>query len=450
MDKLNKVKLNHKGDEVFLDIPNMPDNELPSCTIVTPTYNRSLIFDIAIRNYKNYNYPRHKLFWIILDDSNDEESAKLKEKIDESFKNDNSVTYVRSHDKLTIGKKRNMLAEMVNTDIICHQDDDDYYYPDSVRIRAITLLYFKLPVCGCIEYNCYNLVDDTEFLARGTPDKMNVGEASLCYSKNFWRTNNFNDSDTHEEAIYFLQNVNKTENKNNNESKINSLYIDIPCEWILLSITHSQNTSGRKNIQDKIKVSFLDLLPVNDYNFIKNLKYTLLVNDPNNKRLLGITTKMQEHLKKNDYAKINKIVDSLKPKERKNFIIRDFLHNVPSKTNFSEKDFLILCFPGQYNKKIKFEEELELINFIKENKNKYRFTIFTDCETGENFEGITTSPYWKFRAANKYNYCIIYDEPSHFKIPMNINPDNVYYFNKTDFDVLDIKGVKSIKDFGDF
>ena len=282
---------------------------------------------------------------------------------------------------------------------------------------------------------------------------MNVGEASWCYSKNFWRTNNFDDLDTHEEAICFLKNVNNNNNNNNNSKSENenesnnSLYIDIPCEWILLSITHKKNTSSRRNIQDKINVSFLDLLPVNDYNFIKNLKYTLLVNDPYNKRLLSIATEMQEHLKKNDYSKINRLVDSLKPKDRKNFIIREFLHNVPSKTNFSEKDFLILCFPGQYNKKLKFEEEFELINFIKINKNKYRFTIFTDCETGKNFDGITTSPYWKFRAANKYNYCIVYDEPSHFKIPMNVNPDNVYYYNKTDFDVLDIKGVKSIKDF---
>ena len=85
-----------------------------------------------------------------------------------------------------------------------------------------------------------------------------------------------------------------------------------------------------------------------------------------------------------------------------------------------------------------------------ENKNKYRFTIYTDCETGKNFDGITISPYWKWRAANKYNYCIIYDEPSHFKIPLNVNPENVYYYSKTEFNVLDIKGVKTISDFSDF
>ena len=444
--KLNKVELIEQGEESYLSIPNYDDDKLPSCTIITPTYNRSLIFDIAVRNYKRYNYPRHKLYWLILDDSNIDEYNKLKLLIDTEFKNDNSVQLIHVDEKMKIGKKRNMLADLVKTEIICHQDDDDFYYPDSVRIRVITLLHYKLPVCGCIEYNCYNIIDDSQFIARGSPDKMNIGEATLCYSKNFWRNNKYNDDDTHEESIYFLKNV----NGNSNSSSNNSLYIDIPCLWIHLGITHGKNVSGRNHFNSLLNYSFIELLPIDDYNFIKNLKLKLMMNDPQNKRLLNIAKSMQEYLGKQDYTKINKLVDTLKPKERKNCIIKDFLHNVPSKTNFSDKDFLILCFPGKYCKNLKFEEENELIEFIKNNKNKYRFTIYTDCESGKNFDGITISPFWKWRSANRYNYCLVYGDPSHFKNPMNINKDNVYFYNKYDFNVNQINGVKEIKNFQNF
>lgn len=446
--ELRKVNIiqDDKNQNSYIDLPNITDNLLPMCTIVTPTYNRSLLFDIAIRNYKNFNYPRYKLFWIILDDSDEKESKKYQELINNEFKNDNSVKYVYEKEKLTIGAKRNKLADMCQTDIICHMDDDDYYYPDSIRIRAITLLYHKVPVCGCIEYNCYNLVDDSQFLARGNTEKMNVGEAALCYSKNFWIQNKYNNNDTHEEAIYFLRNINR---KDSNGNTI-SLYVDIPCMWILISIVHGKNVSGRRNIAPVLNYSFLELLPLEDYNFIKKMKHKLMMNDPENIKAYEIVKKMQNNLNNNELNKINKIVDSLKPKIRKNILIREFLNNVPSKYINNDNDFLILCFPGQYYKKLNFEEQYDLIDFIQNYKNKYRFTIYTDCESGKTFNGISISPYWKWRSANKYNYCLVYEEPSHFKIPMNIPKDNVYFYNKQNFEIPEIKDIKTIQDFKDF
>ena len=84
-----KVELTTKEDGTYLNIPLIPDNALPSVTVVTPTYNRQDNFEIAIRNYKNYNYPRHKLFWIILDDSPND---SLKNQLPD----DKSITYIYS------------------------------------------------------------------------------------------------------------------------------------------------------------------------------------------------------------------------------------------------------------------------------------------------------------------------------------------------------------------
>ena len=406
-----EVELVNNNDGSYLNLPSIQDNLLPTVTIVTPTYNRHNNFEIAIRNYKNFNYPREKLFWIILDDSPND---SLKEQIPA----DSSIRYIYNSKKEPIGAKRNRLASECKTQVICHMDDDDYYYPDSVKIRVVAMIIHKKPVSGCIEYNCYNLVNDTQFKARGTEELLNVGEASLCYLKDYWNQYKFLDTDTHEESVYFLQ-----KNLNN--------YVNIPCFWILLSITHKNNVSGRRAIAPVLTYSFLDFLPVSDFEFIKTLKMKLMKNDPDNFEALKVIKNLTDSKNK------EKIIDKLSIKLRKNIFIREYLNKVPTKTNYNELDYLILCFTGQYLSELEFEKETELIEFIKKNKNNYRFTIYTNCDKGYTFEGITLSPYWKWRTGNKYQNCLVYADPSHLKL--GINAINVKFYNKYSFEVPEMQ-----------
>ena len=413
---MQKVEITNNEQGSFLDLPVIEEHMLPSVTVVTPTYNRHDNFEIAIRNYNNFNYPRDRLYWIILDDSPDD---SLKSQLPE----DKTIRYIHSSVKETIGAKRNRLADECQTQIICHMDDDDYYYSDSIQIRVSAMIKHKKAVAGCIEYNCYNIVNDTQFIASGKEEIMNVGEASLCYLKDYWKQYKFNDTDNHEEAVYFLR------GKYNN-------YVDVPCFWILLSITHNHNVSGRKAIAPILAYSFLDTLPVSDFEYIKSLKIKLMLKDPNNKIAM-------EHL--NKIKKSNnpeKIIDSLSLKIRKNIFIREYLNTLPSKSTCSEIDYLIVCFPGQYMQELDFEKETELINFVLENKNKYRFTIYTNCDKGYSFQGITLSPYWKWRTCNKYNNCLVYSDPSHLKL--GIKCENITFYNKYEFDVPEMSRANSI------
>lgn len=414
---MNKVELTHTKDGSFLNLPSIPDELLPTVTVVTPTYNRQDLFEIAVRNYNNFNYPREKLSWIILDDSNNDSLKNI-------IPNNNSIKYIYSNTKEKIGKKRNRLARECKSQVICHMDDDDYYYPDSVKIRVITLIANKKGVCGCIEYNCYNLVDDTQFIARGNNNDYNIGEAALCYLKDYWTSNKFNDSDTHEEAIHFLK-----DGKDD--------YIDLPCMWILLSISHGKNASGRKNIQPVTAVSFLELLPVSDFEYIKSLKMKLMLKDPDNNYCHNL-------IKKIDNSKCpEKVIDSITLKHRKNIIIREYLNTKPSKPVCSDLDYLIICFPGQYVRELNFEKQTKLLDFIKSNKNNYRFTIYTYCDKGYSFNGITLSPYWKWRTCNKYAKCLIWNEPSHLKL--GINADEIYFNNEYNFTLPGLENVKKFK-----
>ena len=108
-----KVGITNNEEGSFLNLPSITDDVLPTVTVVTPTYNRHDYFEIAIRNYKNFNYPKNKLFWIILDDSPDD---SLKSQIPD----DKSIRYIHNLKKECIGAKRNRLASECKTDIICH------------------------------------------------------------------------------------------------------------------------------------------------------------------------------------------------------------------------------------------------------------------------------------------------------------------------------------------
>lgn len=411
-----RVEVTNNEQGTFLNLPSIPDNILPTVTVVTPTYNRHENFEIAVRNYNNFNYPRDKLFWIILDDSPDD---SLKEQLPD----DKSIRYIHNSKRECIGAKRNRLASECNTKVICHMDDDDYYYSDSIKIRVMAMLAYKRPVSGCIEYNCYNIVDDTQFIARGNEELMNIGEASLCYLKDYWNEFKFLDSDTHEESVHFFQ------------KKISN-YVDVPCLWILLSITHHNNVSSRRAVAPVLAYSFLDALPVADFEYIKSLKLKLMEKDPVNAEAMTIVKKAQKS------SNPEKIIDSLSIKLRKNIFIREYLNNNPTKTTFNKLDYLIICFPGQYIRELEFEKETELIQYIKNNKNKYRFTIYTDCEKGYSFEGITLSPYWKWRTGNKYYNCLVYMDPSHLKMPMSVN--NITFYNKYKFDVPEMNRASKI------
>jgi len=414
-----KVQLTTNENGAFLNLPMIEDHLLPTVTVVTPTCNRHDNFEIAIRNYKSFNYPRNKLCWIILDDSSDD---SLKNQIPD----DKSIRYIYNSVKETIGQKRNRLASESKTQVICHMDDDDYYYPDSIKIRVVAMIANKKPVSGCIEYNCYNIVDDTQFIARGKEELLNVGEASLCYLKDYWNQSKYNDLDTHEESIYFLK-----KNLNN--------YVDIPCFWILLSITHKNNVSGRKAIAPVLALSFLETLPVADFEFIKSLKLKLMEKDPENAKAIKTLKEIKQS--KNPI----RLIDSLPLNVRKNIFIREYLNGIPTKISCNEVDYLILCFPGQYMTELEFEKETELVTFVSENKNKYRFTIYTNCEKGYTFNGITLSPYWKWRTSNKYHNCLVYADPSHLKL--GINAKNISFYNKHQFEVPEMKVATIIDKF---
>lgn len=112
----------------------------PFVSICTPTFNRRPFIPIIIKCLENQTYPRDKMEWIIIDDGTD--------KIEDLVSHLPYVKYFKYDEKMTLGKKRNVLNEKAGGDIIVYMDDDDYYPPERVKHAVDTLRNSKALCAG--------------------------------------------------------------------------------------------------------------------------------------------------------------------------------------------------------------------------------------------------------------------------------------------------------------
>ena len=105
---------------------NIYDKDHPFVSICTPTFNRRPFIKNMIACFKNQDYPKNRMEWIIVDDGTD----KIKDLIEAA--NIPQIRYFQLDQKLPLGAKRNYMHKHVNGAIIVYMDDDDYYPPERV------------------------------------------------------------------------------------------------------------------------------------------------------------------------------------------------------------------------------------------------------------------------------------------------------------------------------
>ncbi len=89
-------------------------------SVITPTFGRPHHLRYLVRFFQAQTYPEKEL--LILDDS--PEASEEMQLIAESSP---EISYIHHPERLSIGKKRNMLIEKAQGEIIVQFDDDDYY-----------------------------------------------------------------------------------------------------------------------------------------------------------------------------------------------------------------------------------------------------------------------------------------------------------------------------------
>lgn len=256
------MKPEHKkiNDEYVLKLPNIDDNDLPCVSIITPTYERRKLIYMAIRNFNEFIYPKDKLEWIILDDS--------KESMEDIIPKDKRIHYIHiPNQRYSIAKKRNMGADFSNYEYIMHMDDDDYYPPESILARVKTLIKYKEKGIECVGSSVigiYNIMNKNSDSA--SDGDTSLSEASMGYTKNFWKERPFNEEETTGEYRGFIF---------GRFEKI----MDIPYAFILIAFTHKTNfTDMRKlnknnliNKETGKQISFYDTFDIELKLFIDDI-----------------------------------------------------------------------------------------------------------------------------------------------------------------------------------
>jgi len=233
------------------EMKKVDDADLPMVSIITPTHNRKNFVKLMIYNFFSQNYPADKLEWIIVDDS--------AESIVELLPNDSRIKYYHfgceekkallsqiggsgGVEKLPIGMKRNIGANLAaDGSIIVHMDDDDYYPPNSVRIRVMALLSSGKECVSCsaiANFNIKRMISMINVPPYDMSYEKRVSEACLCYTKGFWERQKYNNRAICSEAEGFI-------------GGRTGEVVDTDWQGIIISLRHSGNMTNRNELTEE-------------------------------------------------------------------------------------------------------------------------------------------------------------------------------------------------------
>lgn len=222
----------------------MPD-DCPPITIVTLLYNRRKFFDLACHNIMLSDYPKEKIEWIIVEDSDDPNEDASDRVIQVGLKSAPlQLAYVPLKKKTPIGEKRNLGIERAKHDIILFMDDDDHYPETSLRRRVAWLTKHPMkPKCvGCTTIAAYDLLRGVSAV-NSPPLNLSLGkrisEATLAFYRSWWVEKKFS-ADELSEGDAFLQGRERD-------------VLELPPQQIIVAFSHKKNTSGRRIPADDAK-----------------------------------------------------------------------------------------------------------------------------------------------------------------------------------------------------
>ena len=105
----------------------------PIVSVCTPTFNRRPFIENMFNCFRNQDYPKDRIEWIIVDDGTD----KIRDLVEAS--NIPQIRYFDIDEKMSLGAKRNFVHDQARGSIFVYMDDDDYYPPERIS-HAVDVL----------------------------------------------------------------------------------------------------------------------------------------------------------------------------------------------------------------------------------------------------------------------------------------------------------------------
>lgn len=257
--------------------PLLNVEDCPPISIITPTFNRKNLLDIAFHNLMATDYPANKIEWVVIEDADKSEDMASDKIINFQVNYKKiSVKYIPIQGRMTIGEKRNHGIEHASHDIILFMDDDDHYPPTSFRRRVAWLLKGRrgdrvgCNVSACTTIALYDLtrgVSAVNVPPWRLPLSQRISEATLTFHKSFWEERKF-------------PHVNMAEGEEWLKGREDQ-FMEIAPQQIIVAFTHSGNASSRRVAPPDAQVSCFWGFPKEYLIFIHKLAGVEIVEDKN-------------------------------------------------------------------------------------------------------------------------------------------------------------------------
>jgi hypothetical protein len=223
--------------------PILAVEDCPPISIVTPTYHRKKLIEIAFHNLLSTDYPQNKIEWIVIED-NEKKSQWAGESIINFQIQVPSIRmkYIPIEGHMTIGEKRNLAIEQASHDIILFMDDDDHYPSTSFRRRVAWLTKgtkrgqtggAKIACCTTLAlYDLKTGISAVNVPPYDIPFSQRISEATLTFYKSAWEERKF-------------PQVSIAEGESWIEGREDQV-IEIPPQQIIVAFSHGANQSSRR------------------------------------------------------------------------------------------------------------------------------------------------------------------------------------------------------------
>jgi glycosyltransferase involved in cell wall biosynthesis len=169
----------------------------PFVSVCTPTFNRRPFIPIMIKCFEHQTYPKDKIEWIIVDDGTD--------KIEDLVSHIPQVKYIKLDNKITLGKKRNILNDNAKGDIIIYMDDDDYYPPERISHAVETLKNNPKALCAGSSAMFIHFKHINKMLQFGPYGPNHATAATFAFRKDFLKQSRFDEDSSVAEEKKFLK-----------------------------------------------------------------------------------------------------------------------------------------------------------------------------------------------------------------------------------------------------
>ena len=221
--------------------PILLPEDCPLISIITPTYNREKLIEIAFHNLLATDYPHDKIEWIVVEDNESKENMYSEKIISFQLQVPNiKLKYIPIEGRMSVGEKRNIGVENASNDIILFMDDDDHYPFTSFRRRVAWLLKGKKgeynnTIACCTTIALYDLKYGTSAVnvpPFDIPFGQRISEATLTFKKSAWLEKKFLDVSVGEGESWITC----------REDQV----LEMPPQQIIVAFTHGENQSSRK------------------------------------------------------------------------------------------------------------------------------------------------------------------------------------------------------------